>query len=325
MSLLAESFTAQSAAAAAAGGAVLGLVAGAKLRLNGDTPRIASPSPPARTASASLAAAGAVLRIAAPDCLGTALPAGPRLFLAGLLVGLGTARGGGCTSGHGICGNSRLSKRSLAATATFMAAGFAAATLSGTAAWAGAPPKTLAGAPKLALALAAAFVGAQAVAVAAAAGSLRRRLVDGLCAVTFGLALGVAGMTSPQRVAAFLDCSKRTFDPTLAFVMAGAIGVALPLGLSAWWPRGGAAKPALADAYALPPRSKPIDAALIQGAALFGAGWGIAGACPGPALVGLGAAGVAGALAPAALFNAAMVLGWAVVHRLQAAPNAKAQ
>ncbi|MEA1081985.1 YeeE/YedE family protein [Marinobacter qingdaonensis] len=49
----------------------------------------------------------------------------PTLVLAGLLVGLGTRYGSGCTSGHGVCGLSRLSPRSLAATLTFMAAGFA--------------------------------------------------------------------------------------------------------------------------------------------------------------------------------------------------------
>ncbi len=55
----------------------------------------------------------------------TITPAGPLLITGGLLVGIGTRMGSGCTSGHGVCGLARLSKRSLAATLTFMTAGIA--------------------------------------------------------------------------------------------------------------------------------------------------------------------------------------------------------
>jgi len=90
-----------------------------------------------------IVASGAVLAAYAPASLGSApasvtslgLGGSGRLALSGLLVGFGTARGNGCTSGHGIFGNARGSLRSMAATVTFMAAGAAAATAAKTLAW----------------------------------------------------------------------------------------------------------------------------------------------------------------------------------------------
>ena len=73
-----------------------------------------------------LVVAGAVMRFACPGAFATTWTAAlPIVFVAGLLVGFGTQLGGGCTSGHGVCGISRLSVRSLVATGTFMATGFA--------------------------------------------------------------------------------------------------------------------------------------------------------------------------------------------------------
>ncbi len=67
---------------------------------------------------------GAILRLSVPDLFGEAVDTpGAILVAAGLLVGFGTRLGSGCTSGHGICGNSRLSVRSVVATATFIVAG----------------------------------------------------------------------------------------------------------------------------------------------------------------------------------------------------------
>jgi uncharacterized protein len=75
---------------------------------------------------AGLVAAGLVARLVAPGAFGTSWSASlPLVLLAGLLVGFGTQLGNGCTSGHGVCGISRLSVRSLVATATFMLTGFA--------------------------------------------------------------------------------------------------------------------------------------------------------------------------------------------------------
>ena len=74
---------------------------------------------------AGLAAAGLAARFVWPSAFGPAVASLPLLLLAGGLVGFGTRMAGGCTSGHGVCGISRLPFRSLVATATFMATGFA--------------------------------------------------------------------------------------------------------------------------------------------------------------------------------------------------------
>lgn len=73
---------------------------------------------------AGLAAAPLLFRLLAPLPSGHIDASAPMLLLAGLLVGLGTRYGSGCTSGHGVCGLSRLSTRSIAATSVFMAGGF---------------------------------------------------------------------------------------------------------------------------------------------------------------------------------------------------------
>lgn len=73
---------------------------------------------------AGLLAGGVLLQLLRPESFGSGqLPADGKVFLAGLLVGFGTVLGGGCTSGHGICGISRLSPRSMVATLLFMGAG----------------------------------------------------------------------------------------------------------------------------------------------------------------------------------------------------------
>jgi uncharacterized membrane protein YedE/YeeE len=102
----------------------------------------------------------------------------------------------------------------------------------------------------------------------------------------FAIGLGVSGMTQPQKVLGFLDLAG-AWDASLAFVMLGAIGVGLlPFHLYRRW-----TKPLLADRWRVPPYGK-VDRPLLLGAALFGTGWGIAGYCPGPALVSLATADV---------------------------------
>ena len=116
------------------GGILIGCAASGLLLLNGRIAGIsnvfASTLHPWRPDSAwrlafiaGLLTAGVVLMRAAPEAFG--LPPGPlpRVAIAGLLVGLGTTIGNGCTSGHGVCGLARRSKRSLVATATFMGTG----------------------------------------------------------------------------------------------------------------------------------------------------------------------------------------------------------
>ena len=109
------------------------------------------------------------------------------------------------------------------------------------------------------------------------------RLSAFLCGLLFGLGLLLAGMADPAKVLAFLDLAG-AWDPSLALVMLGAILTALPFfGLAR-----GKAHGLLGGAMQLPKR-RDLDRRLVLGSLVFGVGWGIAGICPGPALVGLGA------------------------------------
>lgn len=140
--------------------------------------------------------------------------------------------------------------------------------------------------------------------------SLASRLVPPvLSGALFGGGLAIGGMTDPQRVRGFLDLFGR-WDPTLAFVMAGAV-IVMAL---AWRVRERMTKPVFAPQFSLPGRGE-IDMRLIGGSALFGIGWGLAGLCPGPAVANL-------ALAPAQVFPflAAMFAGMAA-HNLLPSPK----
>lgn len=122
---------------------------------------------------------------------------------------------------------------------------------------------------------------------------MKRPLAAFAAGALFAVGLGVSGMTLPSKVIGFLDVTG-DWDPSLAFVMVGAIGVyAAFLRL---FPRR-AAPPSIAA-------SRPIDRRLIAGAALFGIGWGLSGYCPGPALTSL-----VTLTAPALIFVGAMVMG----------------
>ncbi len=102
-----------------------------------------------------------------------------------------------------------------------------------------------------------------------------------ICGLLFAFGLGLAGMTQPHKVIGFLDFWG-SWDPTLLFVMGGAIAVHL-ISYQLIKRR---SSPFLASSFVLP-QSKHVDAPLLTGAALFGVGWGIAGYCPGPALASL--------------------------------------
>ncbi|HMR31702.1 MAG TPA: YeeE/YedE family protein [Geminicoccaceae bacterium] len=136
-------------------------------------------------------------------------------------------------------------------------------------------------------------------------------LVDFLLGLLFGVGLVVSGMADPARVLGFLD-PLGNWDPSLAFVMAGAVSVAF-VGYRLAFRRG---RPVLASSFQLPARTA-IDPRLVVGAGIFGIGWGLGGLCPGPALasLGLGSPGVL-------VFVPAMLLGmWAA--RLISAPAAR--
>ncbi len=134
-----------------------------------------------------------------------------------------------------------------------------------------------------------------------------RTLAPLLAGLVFGLGLIAAGMTNPAKVLAFLDLAG-AWDPSLALVMAAAIGVALlPF---AWVRRRGRT---LLGGPVEWPAVRGIDKRLLLGGALFGAGWGLAGLCPGPAVVAL-ASGLDGV----ALFVGAMLAGLLAVDLVDA-------
>ena len=114
----------------------------------------------------------------------------------------------------------------------------------------------------------------------------------------FGLGLAISEMINPARVIGFLDVAG-SWDPTLAFVMAGALAVSVPLFPLILKRR----RPLLCGEFYLPARRK-IDRPLLAGAALFGVGWGLGGFCPGPALAGL-VSGISGVY----FFVIAMIAG----------------
>ncbi len=105
-----------------------------------------------------------------------------------------------------------------------------------------------------------------------------KNLVAAVAGTLFGFGLALSEMVNPERVLNFLDLFG-TWDPTLAFVMGGAIPVSA-IGYLLVGKRG---KPFFGERFLVPDNAQ-IDKKLIGGAALFGIGWGIAGYCPGPAV-----------------------------------------
>ena len=137
---------------------------------------------------------------------------------------------------------------------------------------------------------------------------IRRVLPPLVSGVLFGAGLALGGMTDPARVRGFLDLFG-AWDPTLAFVMGGAVLVMA----IAWRLVPRMAHPLFAEKFALPTRTD-LDSRLIGGAVLFGVGWGIAGLCPGPGVAAL-------AIAPgsAVTFILAMLAGMGLVRLIK--PN----
>lgn len=218
---------------------------------------------------AGLATSGTLLLLLKPSAFGggaaAALTARPWVaVLAGLLVGVGTRLGGGCTSGHGVCGIPRLSPRSLLAVGTFMATGSVTATLVRSqnllphffSAQPFVMPALVGGMPQLSLWLPTAAVIVAALALfhrshvlhwfsahapgapthtpasgsASASHEAETSVLDHLTsfasATAFGVALGVSGMTNSNTVQSFLDFTGASgWNPTLALVMGAAVGV----------------------------------------------------------------------------------------------------
>jgi len=123
--------------------------------------------------------------------------------------------------------------------------------------------------------------------------------------ILFGLGLAVSQMANPAKVLAFLDITGN-WDPSLAFVMAGAVAVSF----IAFRVAKGRHRPLFGDTFQLPTR-RDIDMPLIAGSILFGVGWGLAGFCPGPAITAI----VSGQ-GKVFLFLAAMLAGMLVFRFL---------
>ena len=139
------------------------------------------------------------------------------------------------------------------------------------------------------------------------------RLLTAVAAgIIFGLGLAISQMVNPQKVLAFLDFAG-DWDPSLAFVMGGAVGVALiPYRFTLR-----RAKPLLAERFSLP-QVRDIDARLVGGSAVFGAGWGLVGFCPGPAI-----ASFAYAMPESLVFVVAMVAGVVLARAVPERPAAQ--
>ncbi|MCC0073183.1 MAG: hypothetical protein H6900_07815 [Rhodobacter sp.] len=134
-----------------------------------------------------------------------------------------------------------------------------------------------------------------------------RSAIAGAAGALFGLGLLVSGMTDTAKVQGWLDVTGE-WDPTLAFVLGGAI---LPM-LLAW--RLARRRPAALTGALIPPMPRQtLDARLLGGSVLFGAGWALSGFCPGPALAALGWSGAGGLI-----FTLAMAAGMIAVRALPA-------
>lgn len=120
-----------------------------------------------------------------------------------------------------------------------------------------------------------------------------------LAGAIFGIGLSLSGMIDPARVLGFLDIASGHWDPSLAFVLGGAVAVAVPGVIL----QRRLTRPLLDTQFHLP-RKTQIDQRLFAGSTLFGIGWGLAGFCPGPAI----SATLMG-LPSVLLFVAAMVIG----------------
>lgn len=138
--------------------------------------------------------------------------------------------------------------------------------------------------------------------------AIARVTVALLSGALFGYGLSLSGMVDPARVLGFLDIASGHWDPSLMFVLGGAVCVAfIAVAIQRRMP-----KPVLDTQFHIPARTD-IDARLVGGSVLFGIGWGLAGFCPGPALSALTTG-----LAPVLLFVAAMIAGMLLHDRVLA-------
>lgn len=143
---------------------------------------------------------------------------------------------------------------------------------------------------------------------------MRQSICGLVVGLLFGIGLAMSSMTDPAVVTGFLDLAG-AWNPTMAFVMAGAVTVSL-LGYRLVMRRG---RPLCAEKFDVRDRNR-IDRPLLAGAAIFGVGWGLTGYCPGPAIASI-TSGNAGVY----VFLAAMVVGMLAVRLIGAVRSAPRQ
>ncbi len=273
---------------------------------------------------AGLLSSGTVLLYIQPEVFGGNETTGALLSplgaaLAGTLTGFGTKTGGGCTSGHGICGLPRRSTRSLTAVCSFMLTGgitvYAMKTY-GSTTFASLFSKdgcssitngifnsanTFDSMRPLILVLGGAFISHRLMSIKTNRNdstnpelikspktivrepSIFTHLSTFSCGAIFGLGLGIGGMLNPDKVSGFLDITG-LWDYTLAGVMGG--GVMVTSIVFEWMRRTGR-WPEYGLKFHPHTSTFHIDYKLISGAAMFGVGWGLGGVCPGPATASL--------------------------------------
>lgn len=215
-------------------------------------------------------------------------------LIAGLLVGFGTKLGSGCTSGHMLCGLARGSERSFVATATFSAVAMITARVVGSL-----PSCYDAAGQEIACYHIAENYGAELPYLAGLLGAilLLRNLIpklnlslqtrSTLSAVFSGFAFGtgllVSGLAAPSKTLGFLAGIPPKLDPSLGLVMLfGVLPNAISIWQSGYFSK---VKPLLTGDFSLP-SAKDVTPRLVLGAAIFGVGWGMAGICPGPGILG---------------------------------------
>ncbi|KIY72050.1 hypothetical protein CYLTODRAFT_450182 [Cylindrobasidium torrendii FP15055 ss-10] len=218
------------------------------------------------------------------------------LLISGVLLGLGSKMANGCTSGHMLAGIARLSKRSIAATATFFAAGAVTAH-----AYHGANLLYLATLPMeqgltqsaktlilmqipgIVISTALYFSSRNANDEEAKPRSTLRLVSAFNNSLQFAVALSLSALTDYRKVISFLLLPRFDIDPTLAFLAAGA----MPASYILFNFVRRSERPALGGPWNIPKQGE-IDQRLLVGSTLFGVGWAMAGVCTGPAVVNLG-------------------------------------
>jgi hypothetical protein len=280
---------------------------------------------------AGLVASGGMLAVAKPEVFGSG-EASPFMTMvaAGLLVGIGTRVGSGCTSGHGLCGLSRFSPRSFASVMSFMGAGAVSAYLSAHTSvldFLKSSPSTaeilttqqaltLTGTLTSIYSITFFLKGKKFILPKFDRVHVYENISHFMSALVFGMGLGVSGMCDPARVTGFLDFTgKNGWDYTLAGVMGAGVVinaiVNLRLHKSDTHAPFSAVKRQHSKALKIGRHEDnlKIDKRLIFGGIIFGFGWGLGGVCPGPSLVAWGALG-----RNALVFVPSMISGMALVQ-----------